>query len=539
MKPPALLSNPRKSIPRRLLHIISYFVNILIYTIYRSAARRGLWLGGLMLRRFVVLLCALFLSVLAAAATVNVFHTSDTHGFYFPRKINGKNIGGFSALKAFLQQQKDPYLLIDGGDFTSGTYEAKQSNGNLSVQFMNKLGYAAATIGNHENDFGKANLLKNMDSANFDILAANMHDTVEKDLVKQVKPFKTYMVNGKKIAVIGLAKEFSTKADGIRISGERKALKKALYQARLQNPDAVILLTHSSLKDDKHTDEYSNLSLIKGLEGINVVLGGHAHKVFQNVYKDGVLFVESGTALTHVSRITLEFDDETGKFKSARSEFIELDADEYPLDPYIQEFAEANRAKYMDKPIGKASQTIYNYAPKNAGYVDSPMGNLFADLVKKHTGADIGLQNTGGVRESLNKGDITTRMIYQIFPFPNKLYVVKVKGDFLKKLVLRSLKENKSLFQYSGLEVKYRFKHKRPEIVSIKVNGEELDPQKTYVIGTNDHIAKGGSEGYMFKKITDKSLYSKKTITELFADWVKANPAGIKPAKNGRIVKVD
>ncbi|MGN0023593.1 MAG: bifunctional metallophosphatase/5'-nucleotidase [Elusimicrobiaceae bacterium] len=492
-----------------------------------------------MSRRFFILLCALFLSGFAAAATVNIFHTSDTHGFYFPRKINGKNIGGFSALKAFLQQQQTPYLLLDGGDFSSGTYEAKQSNGNLSVQFMNKLGYAATTIGNHENDFGKANLLKNMDSVNFDILAANMHDTVEGGLVKNVKPFKTYMVNGKKIAVIGLAKEFSTKADGIRISGDKKALKKALYQARLQNPDAIILLTHSSLKDDKHTDAPSNLSLIKGLEGINVVLGGHAHKVCQNVYKDGVLFVESGTALTHVSRITLEFDDETGKFKSANSEFIELDADKYPQDPYIREFAEANRAKYMDTPIGKASETIYNYAPKDAGYIDSPLGNIFADLVKEYTGADIGLQNTGGVRETLNKGEITTRIAYQIFPFPNKPYVVKVKGDLLKKLVLRSLKENKSLFQYSGLEVKYRFKHKRPEIVSVKVNGEDLDPQKTYTIGTNDHIAKGGSEGYMFKNIKDKKMYSQKLITELFTDWVKANPAGIKSAKNGRILKVD
>lgn len=487
-------------------------------------------------------LCLLLLSLFAtfaAAATVDIFHTSDTHGFYFPRKINGKNIGGFAVLDAYLKQQQGPYLLLDSGDFTSGTYEAKQSNGNLSVQFMNEIGYDAATIGNHENDFGKANLIKNIDSIKFDVLAANLKDSSDNAALSKVKPFKTYIINGKKIGVIGIGKEFSTKADNIKLSGDRKALKKALHQLQTQEPDAIVLLVHSSLQDDKHSDEKNNVSLIKGLDGINVVLGGHAHKVFQNVYKDGILFVESGTALTHVSHITLEFDDETGEFIKAYSEFVELDPAKYEPDPYTQEFAEANRAKYMDKPIGKALQDIPNKAPKNAQYIDSPLGNIFADLVKEHTGAEIGLQNTGGVREDLPKGDITPRITYQIFPFPNKPYVVKVKGDFLKKLVLKSLKENNSLFQYSGLEVEYAYKHKRPSIISIKVNGEELDPQRTYTIGTNDYIAKGGSEGYMFKKIEDKKPFSQKAITELFIDYVKANPKGIKNPGVGRIKKVN
>lgn len=492
-----------------------------------------------MLKKFLSLAFLLIFGSFAFAATVDIFHTSDTHGFYFPRKTNGKNIGGFAVLDAYLKQQQAPYLLLDSGDFSSGTYEAKQSGGNLSIQFMNRLGYNAATIGNHENDFGKANLIKNVDSAAFDILAANLKDSSDNPALSKVKPFKTYIINGKKIGVIGIGKEFSTKADNIKISGERKALKKALHQLKQQGPDAIILLVHASIEDDKHTDEKNNRDLIKGLDGINVVLGGHAHKVFQNVYKNGTLFVESGTALTHVSHITLEFDDETGKFVKAYSEFVELDADKYSPDPYMQEFAEANRAKYMDKPIGKALETIPNTAPKNADYIDSPLGNLFADLVKKHTGAEIGLQNTGGVREALLKGDITTRAAYQIFPFPNKPYIVRVKGDFLKKLILKSLKQNRSLFQYSGVEVEYGYKHKKPQIISVKVNGEPLDLERTYTIGTNDYTAKGGSEGYMFKKIEDKEPYSQKTITELFIDYVKANPKGIKGVKNGRIKKVD
>lgn len=492
-----------------------------------------------MLKKLLALPLIFVLSVFAFAADVNIFHTSDTHGFYFPRNIDGKTVGGFAALDALVKSEQTPYLLLDSGDFTSGTYEAKQSAGNLSVQFLNKLGYNAVTIGNHENDYGKASLIKNINTAQFDILAANMYYEGGKNLVDGVKPFKTYTVGGKKIAVIGLAKPFSSKAEGIKISGLRKALKKALYQVKQQSPDAIILLIHSSLQDDKHTDDKTNSAIIKGLDGIDVVLGGHAHKIFQNVYKKGTLFVESGTALTHASKITLTFNDETGKLEKASSEFIELDNAKYQPDPYITEFAEANRAKYMDIEIGTAAENIPNKAPKNAEYIDSPLGNIFADLVKDFTGAEIGLQNTGGVREDLNKGPVTTRKTYQIFPFANTPYIVKVKGDFIKKLVQRSLKKDKSLFQYSSnVEVKYTFKH-RPQIVSIKINGEELDPKRTYTIGTNNHTALGGSEGYMFKKITDKKLVSKRTLTELFIDYVKANPNGIKQHKNGRIIKVN
>ncbi len=480
----------------------------------------------------------LVLAVFVSAAEVNIFHTSDTHGFYFPRNINGKTIGGFAALDALLKTQTTPYLLLDSGDYTSGTYEAKNSAGNISVQFLNQLGYNAATIGNHENDYGKANLIKNMNSAKFDILAANMYQKGTKTLVQGVKPFKTYTVNGKKIAIIGLAKPFSSEADGIKISGTRKALKNAYHKVKQQNPDAIILLTHSSLQDDKHTDDKTNASLVKGLEDISVVLGGHAHKIFQNTYRGKTLFVESGTALTHVSKITLTFNDETGKLEKANSEFIELDTAKYQADPYMTEFAEANRAKYMDKEIGTAREEIPNKAPKNAEYIDSPLGNIFADLVKDFTKADIGLQNTGGVREDLNKGPITVRKAYQIFPFANTPYIVRVKGEFIQKLVRKSLKEDKSLFQYSSnVEVKYTFK-KRPQLVSIKINGEDLDPQKTYTIGTNNHTALGGSEGYMFKNIQDRKLVSKNTLTELFIDYVKANPNGIKQHKNGRIIKV-
>lgn len=485
------------------------------------------------------LLILLALPCFAFGLTVDVYHTSDVHGFYFPRPA-GKGVqkGGFALLAGYLNKQEKPYLLLDSGDFTSGSYEAKKTGGNLSVQFMNELNYDAATIGNHENDFKKANLLKNMQTATFDILAANMYDSNTGTLLKGVRPYAIYRIKGKRIGVIGLAKEFSTRADGIKISNDKTALKKALKELKEQNPDAIILLTHSSVNDDKHKDVQSNFNLVKGLEGINVVLGGHAHKIFENTYnEEGVLFVESGTALTQLSRIALNFDDKTGKFEGAVSELIELTDDKYTPDPEITAFADKNRDKEMDKVIGKSAAFIAHYPPKDGSYIDAPLSNLIADLIKQYAATDIGMQNTGGTRENIYAGDITNRTVYQIFPFSNTVCKVQVTGKFIKNMLYRILRENKSLFEFSGLEVKYKYEHDRPQLVSVKINGKNLEPYRTYSLATNDYIAKGNSEGFMFKKIPAEC--SSKTLTELFTDYVKSNPEGIKAPNNGRIIKVN
>ena len=107
------------------------------------------------------------------ASEIAIYHTSDTHGFYFPRKVaGGKTVGGFAFVKGYINQFDTPYLLLDSGDFTSGTLEAKDSKGEVSVEIMNQLPYRATTIGNHEGDFGEDQMLKLIKEFKFDIIQA-------------------------------------------------------------------------------------------------------------------------------------------------------------------------------------------------------------------------------------------------------------------------------------------------------------------------------------------------------------------------------
>ena len=492
-----------------------------------------------MLKKTALLFVLLVLPLFLFASEIAIFHTSDTHGFYFPRKIaGGKTVGGFALIKGYIDEYQGPYLLLDSGDYTSGTLEAKDSKGAISVKLMNEMGYSATTIGNHEGDFKEDAILQNLKDFKFDVLAANVYDKKTGTYPEGVKAYNIYEVGGKKFAVIGIAKDPLPNSKRIKTSKGRKEIKKALYELQTIPHDATILIIHNSIADDKHEKDTATYKLVEGLGGIDLVLGGHAHKILQKKI-DGITFVESGCEAKGLSKVILTFDDKTGKLTNIQANYIELDSAKINPDKAMQELAEENRAKGVDSVIGKAAQDI-KLRSNNPDELDSPLGNLFADIIKAHAEeADFALHNTGGVRVDILEGDITKRDVVNAFPFPNKVMLVRVNGAFIKKLIAKSLYEKRSLFQFSdNVKVEFRWKHNRPELVSVKINGQNLDKDKMYLIAVNDYIANGGSEGYMFKKITDKKVISDRYLSDYFTDYVKANPQGIKAPATGRIKKV-
>ena len=488
-----------------------------------------------MLKKFFALPLLLLLAAAAFSKTIDIYHTSDTHGFYYPREIDNKLIGGFAVLGEFLKHRDNPYLLLDSGDWSTGTAEDKATKGHLSVQLMNMLGYHAVTIGNHESNYGQEAMLKNIGNMKADVLAANLYDKELKGYPANVKPFKIYLVDGKKIAVIGLAMTLDNQLERIKTTDMRRAVKDALDKISKQNPDAVILLAHMSIMDDKHLTDPTPDKVIKGLRGIDIVLGGHVHKI-QNEIINNVVYIGSGAELKGLSKITLDFDDDTGRLKDIKAKYIELDAQAIGQDPYVQEAAEAGRLKDLDTVISNAAELISKANISGTNAIDSPLGNIFADFIREYSGADIGMHNTGAVRTDIPKGPITKRLASVVNPFPNKIMVVNVNGKFIRNLARMALKGNKSLFQYSAMTVVYKVdaKGKIKDII-IKVNGAPLDDKKVYSIAINDYIAAGNSEGVMFKKEKNKKLFGTKSIHDLFLEFLQNNQE-IRPAPTGRII---
>ncbi len=486
------------------------------------------------MKKYPLLLTLLITPLLLLAKTTVVYHTSDTHGFFFPK--DGQ--GGFAALASVLKKGPQPYLLVDSGDFANGTVETRNSKGLKAVQIMNKMGYDATTLGNHEFDFKYTGFPAIVEALNFPMLAANFFEEETQTYPPHITPYLITTKNGVKFAIIGLGNRVPTNpATGYVFAKPLVALGNALEKVEKENPDVVIVLVHDSIDDDKHGTQAYVEDIAKEFGGrVHIVFGGHAHKIVQNHYNNGVLFVESGCYVQNVSKVTITTDDKTGKFVSAKSELIPLIVAQTGEDKEIKKYLDTLREPGIDEVIGETTEVLAKQPQE--GQLDSPLNDWIADLMREYAGTAIAIHNNGGTRVDLPKGSITKRDLVEVHPFDNMISVVTVNGKFLKKFITTGFAP-RSLFTYSGLQITYKV-NKKGKIKKIKIflNGKPLKNKEKYVIATNAYIAGGGSEGYLFKQIPDsaKRQVGDKSIRDLMEEALQKGP--VSSPDTGRILEV-
>ena len=191
----------------------------------------------------------------------------------------------------------------------------------------------------------------------------------------------------------------------------------------------------------------------------------------------------------------------------------------------------------IDDIVGETKEVLEKN-PVSKEQLDSPLNDWIADLMKNYSGAPIAIHNNGGARISLPKGQITKRDLIELHPFDNDIVNVTVDGRFLKRFIKTGFAP-RSLFTYSGLDITYKTDKKgRIKNIEILFNGKPLENDKKYVVTTNSHIAYGGSEGYLFKKIdnTQKHKVGTKTIRTLAEDAIRAGKT--KAPHTGRIHRI-
>ena len=215
-----------------------------------------------------------------------ILHTNDTHSTILPvsPNIDDKEIagrGGFlrrvNMIKEQRQQNPD-LLLFDSGDFSQGSGYYTLFKGEVEVGLMNLMGYDAATIGNHEFDFGLDNMARIFRLANFPIVCSN-YDCTGTVLEGLVKPYITLKRNGVKIGVFALSPAlkglvFDGNCEGLVYLDPAETAQKYIDLLRKQEKcDVVICISHLGWKDSEYTDE----QMLQGVEGCDLVLGGHTH----------------------------------------------------------------------------------------------------------------------------------------------------------------------------------------------------------------------------------------------------------------------
>lgn len=245
----------------------------------------------------IFLIMAIFCASLSASAqkkTLEILHTNDTHSCILPLNPNLSDTvvagrGGYLRRLAMIREEraKQPDLLLfDSGDFSQGSPFYTIYKGEVEVELMNKMGYDAATIGNHEFDFGLDNMARIFRLAKFPIVCSN-YDFTGTPVEGTVKPYIIIKRNGLKIGVFGICPEMKglvdeNKCEGVKyLDPVKTANDMAHYLKHDQKCDVIVCLSHLGWSDSKFN--VYDQQMIAANHDIDLVLGGHTHSYFKTL----------------------------------------------------------------------------------------------------------------------------------------------------------------------------------------------------------------------------------------------------------------
>ena len=487
---------------------------------------------------------------------ITILHTNDFHARFRPiskydnncsakNNAAGKCFGGTARLISAIEDARSRHsntILLDGGDQFQGTLFYNLYKGQVAAEMMNKLGYDGMAVGNHEFDDGPETLRAFMDSVTFPVLMANANVDMEPELKGKLQKSTTLYRNNQKIGLIGIntekTAELSSPGDNVIFTDAVAAVQAEVDFLTEAGVNKIILMSHSSYEIDK--------MIAANTTGVDVIVGGHDNAYLSNVSdraKGPYPTVVNGTQIVQayaygkfLGELSVLFD-EAGNVIYATGEPITIDGSVNENSQIVARLDE------LEEPINALKETI-------VGTVSSPltgdravcriqecdMGNMIADAMRGAVidkGYTIALQNSGGIRASLDAGEVTLGEIMTILPFQNTLSTFKVTGQQLLTAIengVSEVEDNAGRFpQVSGM--RYTFDLAKPanegRVTSIEIdeNGswKPLDLNKIYGMVSNNFI-RGGGDGYKVFRSASEIYDFGPDLADVVANYIKANP---------------
>jgi 5'-nucleotidase len=470
---------------------------------------------------------------------LTIIHVNDNHANHEPQSSGD---GGDALQASVIRQIRGElrnHLTLDAGDRFTGTLFHTQYKGLDNVPFLNMLGFQAMAIGNHEFDEGDDGLAAFIGKVNCPILAANVDVSRSRPLAGKIKPYTIVQVGGESVGIIGLC-TVDTKS-GSRPSKDvdfdkdyAGVVQKYVDHLTRQRINKIIVLSHIGLGED--------LKLAGQTSGVDAIVGGHSHTLLSKTYreakntypmkvngKDGkpVYIVQAGGGDNRfVGRLDLEFDGEGNVTKAGGdtillSKYITPDrATQAEVDKLAGPINDLKKKKILDKnnmPV----QMVMEFPADKVRDEETLIGNLYCDAMRAKAKTQIAIQGSGGLRVTLNKGEITYGDVYRLLPFNNKLVTYKLKGADLLTALEHGVSRygesgNGRFLQVSGLRFAFdpnKPKGQRVSDVEVQHNAgfEPIDLNKDYTIASDNYIQTGGDD---FKVLADKSFDMNETCRQ-------------------------
>lgn len=458
-----------------------------------------------------------------------ILHTNDVHG-----AVEG--YAYIAQLKADYEAKGAEVILVDAGDFSQGTTYVSSTKGADAVTMMNAAGYDVVTLGNHEFDYGYAQLKENMSKAKFKVVCA---DVFNEDGTPIFDASYTYTTkSGVKVGFFGMeTPETQTKANpalikGLKFDTDLKAVAEKQLEA-LKDDDVVIALSHLGVDDS--SKPYTSYDLYNAAKGIDFIIDGHSHSVMTKG-KNGEPIQSTGTKFANIGVIVI--DDASKKIESNSLYEIKEDT--------AKDAAVAAAAQKIIDRIDKEYGAVFAKSKVELNGAKAPNGNrdgetnngdLITDamLWKVMQNKDgltvnedhvVAITNGGGIRAAIKVGDVTKKDIKTVLPFGNTIEVIYVTGTELLEALEAStfcVPESIGGFpQVSGISyiistgavydanaetypASTYYGPKSINRVTINsINGKEFKANDTYAVVTNNFCAEGGDTYYAFAAATSK-----------------------------------
>lgn len=489
-----------------------------------------------------VAVLALMAGSIAAAdaqSTITVLHVNDVHARMepFAPATDAPLVGGMAniAAKVFAIREEQPgkVLVLSAGDMIHGTNIANLFGGRPMIEAMNLIGFDAMALGNHEFNYGQEALLALQEKALFPFLGANITNP---DGQPYVKPYIIKEINNIKVAILGFSPQETPIAahpknvEGMTFADPIETAKQLVKIPEIQNADLIMALTHIGAEIDR--------KLAAAVPEIDVIVGGHSHTIIDQAEKIGnTIYVQTGEYGQYLGRLDLTISN--GQVVASNYKLLPVDTSLTPVAG-VQALIDNYNAglKDMMSTVVGETYTDLDGARENVRTRETNLGNFIADLMRQAVGADIALENGGGIRASIPKGEVTIGDIYTVLPFDNTLVLIEATGEQIWKALEVSVsnypEQSGGFLQVSGLS--FVFDPNMPagqRVVSVTVGGAPLDLAKTYKVALNDFTAAGG-DGYDVLKdakvLADTGIMLRDVAVEHFQS-VK----GINPQIEGRI----
>ncbi|MCZ4293966.1 MULTISPECIES: bifunctional UDP-sugar hydrolase/5'-nucleotidase UshA [Vibrio] len=514
---------------------------------------------------------------------LTVLHTNDHHGRFWQNKYGEYGMAArktlIDELRAEIAAEGGSSLLLSGGDINTGVPESDLQDAEPDFKGMSKIGYDAMALGNHEFDNPLDVLFKQKEWANFPMLSANIYD--KKTGERMFQAYQMFNKQGIKIAVIGLTTEDTAKIGnpefigGIDFRDPKEEAKKLIAELeKTEKPDLIFAVTHMGHYEDgkRGVNAPGDVALARYLDegSLDMIVGGHSQEPVcmeaPNVVKknfkpsdeckpdmqNGTYIVQAHEWGKYVGRADYEFRN--GELQMVSYDLIpvnlkkkvEIDGkkervfieDEIAQDQALLDFLRP----YQEQGQAQLNVKIAETNGKLEGdrnvvrFQQTNLGRLIATAHMERAKADFAVMNSGGVRDSIEAGDVTYKDVLTVQPFANILTYTDMSGqevlDYLNVVATKPV-DSGAYAQFAGISMTVA----NGEVSNVFIGGKQLRLDETYRFTVPSYNAAGG-DGY--PKVSDHPGYVNTGFVdaEVLKEYLQANsPVDVnKYAPSGEIV---